>query len=153
MSKLLILCGLLSLELFSSPQIDYPEVLKLQKFYAHLPKKVLEDIKNILYSFDQYKKLPSKYITKEKACDLNWLSRFCKKAKERCNLSKVAPNKSIGGNAFRNTYGFPPALYYAADLGGLNKNKCRNMYRLIYSKDFLHIYFSADHYASFVTLR
>lgn len=151
--KVLTIIGFLSLPLVAEPHVDYPELRKLKATYSKLPADVQRDIKKILFSFDQAKKLPDKYISKYEACRLKWKSKFCRSKKERCNLRQIAHRKSIGGDKFVNTANLPGGPYFVADLGNLKPNDCRGPFRLIYRADFNRIYFSPDHYATLFPMR
>lgn len=132
---------------------EYPEIARLKQKHPNLSRAAIKDIKNILFSFKNYKKLPKYYLSKKEACLRKWQSRFCRSEKQSCNLDQVAPGKSIGGNKFWNNVGLPPGDYRVADVGNFKRNKCRGSNRLIYSVDFQHIFFSPNHYKSFTTLR
>lgn len=93
-----------------------------------------------------YGRLPHNYITKSEAEKLGWDA-------SRGNLWQVAPGKSIGGSRFGNYEGLLPEkngrTYYECDIdygGG-----ARNAKRIVYSNDGL-IYYTQDHYESFVPL-
>lgn len=103
----------------------------------------MQDVADYLH---EYGKLPSNFITKNKAKDLGWDS-------EKGNLGKVAPGKSIGGDTFGNREGLLPKKdgrkYYECDInydGGY-----RGAERIIYSNDGL-IYYTNDHYKTFTQL-
>lgn len=90
--------------------------------------------------------LPDNYITKKEAQKLGWDS-------STGNLWDVAPGKSIGGDYFGNYEGRLPEAdgrdYYECDIdytGGSRGGK-----RIVYSNDGL-IYYTEDHYQSFVRL-
>lgn len=94
-----------------------------------------------------YGELPGNFITKDEAKALGWVS-------SEGNLDKVAPGKSIGGDAFGNYEGLLPKAdgrkYYECDIdyaGGFRGAK-----RIIYSNDGL-IFYTEDHYASFEELK
>ena len=102
-----------------------------------------EDVALYLHT---YGKLPSNFITKNKARDLGWDA-------SKGNLQKVAPGMSIGGDKFGNREGLLPEKngrqYYECDIdydGG-----SRNAKRIVYSDDGL-IFYTDDHYASFEQL-
>ncbi len=91
--------------------------------------------------------LPTDYITKREAKALGWVSW-------QGNLDKVAPDKSIGGEVYRNRNGHLPdklgRIWYEADInynGGF-----RNNHRLIFSNDGL-IFATYDHYMTFVQIQ
>ena len=93
-----------------------------------------------------YGKLPSNYITKNKARDLGWES-------SEGNLWEVAPGMSIGGDRFGNYEGLLP------EANGRKWTECdidfdggfRNGKRIVFSNDGL-IYYTDDHYESFTQL-
>ncbi|MBQ8082168.1 MAG: ribonuclease [Clostridia bacterium] len=93
-----------------------------------------------------YGKLPSNYITKNRAQALGWVA-------SRGNLWQVAPGKSIGGDRFGNYEGNLP------DAQGRRWFECdidfdgtyRNAKRILYSNDGL-IYYTEDHYQTFVDI-
>ena len=93
-----------------------------------------------LYEWEQ---LPPNYITKDEAEDLGWISN-------KGNLWDVAYGKSIGGDRFGNREGLLPE--------GENYRECdidyaggyRDAKRLVYSIDDWDIYYTEDHYESFV---
>ena len=93
-----------------------------------------------------YNHLPSNFITKNEAKDLGWDSSLG-------NLATVAPGKSIGGDKFGNREGLLPKadgrVYYECDID-YKKGK-RNGKRIVFSNDGL-IYYTGDHYESFVLL-
>ncbi|MBL7576185.1 ribonuclease [Peptoniphilus asaccharolyticus DSM 20463] len=94
-----------------------------------------EDVAEYIH---QYGKLPSNYITKREAKDMNW---------------SVKDNQGlvIGGDKFGNREGKLPEVpgrkYYEADLiEGYSQN--RGPVRIIYSDDGF-IYYTKDHYETF----
>ncbi|MBR0104195.1 MAG: ribonuclease [Firmicutes bacterium] len=90
-----------------------------------------------------YHHLPSNYITKDEAEDLGWNS-------SKGNLWDVAEGMSIGGDRFGNyEKQLPKGNYHECDVnyeGGF-----RGSERLIYSDEF-EIYYTQDHYESFIQL-
>lgn len=90
--------------------------------------------------------LPPNFITKREAQAMGWDSRSN-------NVSDVAPGYSIGGDRFGNYEGLLPAKkgrqYYEADCYYTSGK--RNAHRIIYSSDGL-VYYTADHYQTFVRL-
>lgn len=93
-----------------------------------------------------YNKLPSNFITKNKAMNLGWDSG-------KGNLWEVTDNKSIGGDKFGNREGLLPKsdgrVWYECDVnyeGGF-----RGAERVVFSNDGL-IYYTNDHYESFEQL-
>ncbi len=96
-----------------------------------------------IYTFH---KLPSNYITKNKATKLGWVSN-------KGNLWDVTDEMSIGGDKFGNYEGLLPKKngrqWYECDVnyyGGY-----RGSERILYSNDGL-IYYTDDHYESFTQL-
>ena len=91
-----------------------------------------------------YGKLPGNYLTKQEARELGWIS-------SEGNLWEVAPGGSIGGDRFRNYEGQLPKekTYFECDIdyGGGH----RGAKRIVYSDDG-YIYYSEDHYTTFVQL-
>ncbi len=93
-----------------------------------------------------YGHLPENFLTKDEARDLGWDSSLG-------NLDEVAPGMSIGGDRFGNREGLLPTApgrqYYECDIdyeGGFRNGK-----RIVWSNDGL-IYYTEDHYESFVLL-
>ena len=93
-----------------------------------------------------YDKLPSNFLTKNKASDRGWDNRAG-------NLHEVAPGCSIGGDRFGNYEGLLPSKkgrqWYEADCY-YTKGK-RNAHRILYSNDGL-VYYTDDHYESFTQM-
>lgn len=94
----------------------------------------------------RFKKLPSNFITKNKAMDLGWVAA-------KGNLWKVTDKMSIGGDKFGNFEKLLPTQkgrqYYEADIDYKGGN--RGAKRLVYSNDGL-IYYTDDHYNTFEKL-
>ncbi len=93
-----------------------------------------------------FEELPPNFITKSEAAYWGWISA-------EGNLWEVLPGYSIGGDKFGNREGLLPKAkqrqYYECDInysGGY-----RGAERIIYSNDGL-IYYTGDHYKSFVML-
>lgn len=91
-----------------------------------------------------YGKLPGNYLTKQEARELGWKS-------SEGNLWEVAPGRSIGGDRFRNYEGQLPKekTYFECDID--YEGGHRGAKRIVYSDDG-SIYYSEDHYATFVQL-
>ena len=91
-----------------------------------------------------FNELPPNYLTKDEAKALGWVS-------SKGNLWKVAPGCAIGGDRFGNYEGLlPKGNYKECDVdsaGGFRDEK-----RLIYD-DKGHIYYTEDHYASFIPVK
>ena len=89
-----------------------------------------------------YGKLPSNFITKNQAKDLGW---------EGGSLEPYATGKCIGGDYFGNYEGIlPDGNYHECDIDTLGKDS-RGAKRLVFD-DNGNIYYTEDHYASFVKL-
>ena len=92
-----------------------------------------------------YGHLPSNYISKKTARDAGW---------DGGSLERLFPGCSIGGDVFRNREGLlpnaPGRRYYECDVDTLGKAS-RGAKRIVYSNDGL-IYYTDDHYSSFVLL-
>lgn len=101
-----------------------------------------EDIADYLRA---YGRLPDNFITKAEARALGW---------DGGSLEPYAPGKSIGGDRFGNYEGLLPEkagrTYWECDVdtGGASS---RGAKRIVYSNDGL-IYYTEDHYESFVPL-
>ena len=92
-----------------------------------------------------YGHLPNNFITKDEAASLGW---------EGGSVEKYAPGFAIGGDHFGNREGLLPKAdgrwYYECDIDTDGKNS-RGAKRIVYSNDGL-IYYTEDHYESFVLL-
>ncbi len=89
-----------------------------------------------------YGHLPANFITKNEARALGW---------EGGGLEAFAPGKCIGGDYFGNYEGLlPDGNYHECDIDTLG-SRSRGAKRLIYD-DTGHIYYTEDHYGSFVQL-
>ena len=92
-----------------------------------------------------YGHLPTHFITKDEAASLGW---------EGGSVEKYAPGLAIGGDHFGNREGLLPKAdgrwYYECDIDTDGKNS-RGAKRIVYSNDGL-IYYTEDHYESFVLL-
>ncbi len=93
-----------------------------------------------------YGSLPDYYITKEKAETFGWKSW-------KGNLDKVAPNKMIGGNIFKNKENKLPSadgrIWFECDVD--YKGGYRNNSRIVYSDDGL-IFLTDSHYTRFIEI-
>ena len=99
---------------------------------------------DVAYYLHVFGHLPDNYITKAEAEDAGWVST-------EGNLWDVAYGMSIGGDRFGNREGLLPAgeTYYECDVnyaGGY-----RGEERIIYTDDG-DVYYTADHYESFIKL-
>lgn len=101
-----------------------------------------EDVALYLY---QYGKLPSNFMTKNKARKKGWSSG---------PLHLKVKGKCIGGDKYSNFEGLLPEkdgrVYYECDINTLH-SKSRGPERIVYSNDGL-IYYTPDHYESFELL-
>ncbi len=98
-----------------------------------------DDVALYLYT---YGTLPSNFMTKKEARALGW---------EGGSLEPFAPGMCIGGDYFGNyEERLPEGNYHECDIDTLGK-KSRGAKRLIYSDDG-RIYYTEDHYESFVLL-
>lgn len=90
-----------------------------------------------------YGKLPSNYITKKQAQKLGWSGG---------SLEDYAEGKCIGGSYFGNNEGILPEddEYHECDIDTLGKSK-RGAKRIVFSDDG-DIYYTEDHYESFILL-
>lgn len=92
----------------------------------------------------EYHKLPSNYITKNDAKALGWNGG---------PLKKYAPGKSIGGDTFTNRQGILPKSsdkYIECDINANGTN--RGAERIVYNTGNFKVYYTSDHYNSFVEL-
>lgn len=98
------------------------------------------------YWLKKYNILPDKYIGKQEAKDLGWVSVLG-------NLNEVAPGKMIGGDIYRNRNGHLPQadgrIWYEADIN--YTDSYRNRHRILYSNDGL-IFVTYDHYETFIEI-
>ena len=89
--------------------------------------------------------LPENFMTKSEARELGW---------EGGGLEEYAPGMCIGGDRFGNYEGLLPESdgrsYYECDIGTLGEDS-RGAKRIVFSNDGL-IYYTEDHYESFVLL-
>lgn len=99
-----------------------------------------EDVALYLHT---YGKLPGNFITKKEASELGWRAG---------SLEPYAPGKCIGGDRFGNYEGHLPEedKYHECDIDTLGKNN-RGSKRIVYSDDG-DIYYTEDHYRSFICL-
>lgn len=106
---------------------------------------IYDDKDNVALYLYQYGHLPQNYITKKEAQELGWSGG---------SLQPYAPGKCIGGSRFGNYEGLlpeaPDRYYTECDIGTLNAES-RGARRIVFSNDGL-IYYTDDHYASFVLL-
>lgn len=101
-----------------------------------------EEVSLYLYTYGE---LPDNYITKDEAEDLGWTGG---------SVEQYAPGYAIGGDYFGNYEGLLPKekgrTYYECDID-TDGYHSRGSRRIVYSNDGL-IYYSDDHYESFVLL-
>lgn len=92
-----------------------------------------------------YGHLPENFITKSEAASLGW---------EGGSVEPYAPDHVIGGDKFGNREGLLPdakgRYYYECDIDTLGEDS-RGAKRIVFSNDGL-IYYTEDHYESFVLL-
>ncbi len=92
-----------------------------------------------------YGHLPDNYMTKSEARELGWSSGA---------LDVVVPGYAIGGDTFGNYEGNLPAedgvTYIECDIDTIGQSS-RGAKRIVYSSDG-HIYYTEDHYETFVEL-
>lgn len=98
-----------------------------------------EDVTEYLVTYGE---LPENFITKNEARDLGW---------EGGSVEVYAPGYAIGGDRFGNREGLLPddETYYECDID-TNGTDSRGAKRLVFSDDL--IYYTEDHYESFVLL-
>ena len=92
----------------------------------------------------EYHKLPSNYITKSEAQSLGWHGG---------PLKKYAPGKSIGGDTFTNRQEILPksnSKYIECDINA--NGTSRGAERIVYNTGTFQVYYTSDHYNSFVEL-
>ncbi|MBQ9025055.1 MAG: ribonuclease [Methanobrevibacter sp.] len=92
----------------------------------------------------EYHKLPSNYITKNDAKALGWSGG---------PLKKYAPGKSIGGDTFTNRQGILPTSsdkYIECDINA--NGTSRGAERIVFNTGDYRVYYTNDHYSSFVEL-
>lgn len=103
------------------------------------------DKEHVAAYINQFKKLPHNYITKGEAKKLGWQTKG--------TLDKVAPGKSIGGDRYGNYEGLLPKkekrIWKECDIDYVRGK--RNAKRIVFSNDGL-IYYTGDHYKSFIRL-
>lgn len=101
-----------------------------------------EDVSLYLHTYD---KLSGNFLTKKEARALGWTGG---------GLDDYAEGKCIGGDTFGNYEGLLPEkrgrTYTECDIDTLHKQS-RGAKRIVYSNDGL-IYYTGDHYESFVLL-
>lgn len=102
-----------------------------------------EQVAGYLHLFQE---LPPNYLSKQEAIALGWDAA-------QGNLWEVTDKMSIGGDKFGNREGLlpkaPDRQYYECDVN--YEGGHRGAERIVYSNDGL-IYYTDDHYASFVLL-
>lgn len=133
-------CGVVPLEdpgHVPEVQQSQPELLDEEGWYYSA-----EDVSLYLCT---YGCLPENFITKNEARDLGW---------EGGSVEEYAPGCAIGGDKFANREGLLPKAdgrqYYECDID-TNGKTSRGAKRIVYSNDGL-IYYTEDHYESFVLL-
>ncbi|WP_300382473.1 ribonuclease domain-containing protein [Clostridium sp.] len=106
-------------------------------------KAIINDFQGVANYIHTYNKLPDNFITKQEAKNLGWSPGK--------DLWNYAPNKSIGGDTFRNAEKKLP------EKSGRSWRECdinynggsRGADRIVYSNDGL-IYGTTDHYQTFI---
>ena len=112
--------------------------------------KVVEDgeyctVDEVAAYIKEFHKLPSNYITKSQARDLGW---------QGGPLKKYAPGKSIGGDTFTNRQGVLPKSsdkYIECDINANGTN--RGAERIVFNTGDFRVYYTGDHYNTFVELK
>lgn len=92
----------------------------------------------------EYHKLPSNYITKSEAQALGWHGG---------PLKEYAPGKSIGGDKFTNRQGVLPKnpnKYVECDINA--NGTSRGAERIVYNTANFRVFYTNDHYNTFVEL-
>ena len=90
----------------------------------------------------EFHKLPDNYITKKEAQSLGWHGG---------PLKEYAPGKSIGGDVFTNRQHVLPVTdskYIECDINA--NGTSRGPERIVYNEDTFKVYYTPDHYESFV---
>lgn len=91
-----------------------------------------------------YHHLPSNFIKKSEAKALGWSGG---------PLKKYAPGKSIGGDVFTNRQGILPSSSFDYIECDINANgTSRGAERIVYNTGDFRVYYTSDHYSSFVEL-
>ena len=99
-----------------------------------------EDVGLYLYIYGE---LPPNFMTKKEARALGWTGG---------SLEDYAPGYCIGGDYFGNNEGIlPEGSYHECDIDTLYSRKGRGAKRIVYSDDG-RIYYTEDHYETFVLL-
>mgnify|MGYP002626138904 CR=1 FL=1 len=122
---------------------DIPEELQIEELPTVTEDGSYTSPAEVATYLHEFGHLPGNYITKAQAKALGWES-------SKGNLWDVAPGKSIGGDRFGNYEGLlPEGSYQECDVnyaGGF-----RGAERLIFGTDG-SVYYTSDHYASFIRL-
>ena len=125
--------------------IEEEEVSSGEEAYEISEDGVYDSAEDVALYIHLYGHLPSNYMTKQEAEELGW---------EGGSLEKYAPGMCIGGNRFGNYEGLLPdkdgRTYTECDIDTLGAEK-RGAKRIVFSNDGL-IYYTGDHYESFVLL-
>ena len=116
---------------------DLNDVSENQEYTKHL------DVIAYIYKFH---KLPSNYLTKSQAKSLGW------RGSGNVWANDSLYGKCIGGDTFNNREGVLPSTasntYIEVDVNCTNGN--RGAYRIVYNRFTFDIYYTDDHYESFV---
>ena len=135
------------LELFDETEISYEAVGTLESLDE---ESITEDGRythcdDVAYYIHIYGHLPDNFITKEEARELGW---------EDGGLDDYMYGGCIGGNRFGNYEGLlnesEGREFWECDIDTMHQDE-RGAKRIVYSNDGL-IYYTEDHYASFVLL-
>lgn len=118
-------------------EIDDSEVIYYDTEYTDP-----ESVATYLYEWEE---LPPNFITKDEAQDLGWQSN-------KGNLWDVADGMSIGGDYFGNREGILPEGEEYRECDVNYEGGYRGSERLVYSIDDYDIYYTSDHYESFIQL-
>ncbi len=146
--SLLILLGALFTGGFDTLAPEAPETVTDPTTLAAV--SIAEDgwyysAEDVALYLDTYGHLPENFITKSEARKLGW---------EGGSVEEYAPGYAIGGDIFGNREGLlpeaPDRVYYECDIDTLGADS-RGAMRIVFSNDGL-IYFTQDHYESFVLL-
>ncbi len=120
-------------------EIDSQEQLSISEDGQYDSK---DEVGLYLYTYGH---LPGNYMTKSEARELGWSSGA---------LDAVVPGYAIGGDTFGNYEGALPVsdgiTYIECDIDTIGQSE-RGAKRIVYSSDG-HIYYTEDHYESFVEL-
>ncbi len=120
----------------------YEEETEEDLIYYDSEYTLPEDVAAYLY---EWQELPPNFITKKEAEKLGWQSN-------KGNLWDVAYGMSIGGDYFGNREGILPEGEDYRECDVNYEGGYRDAERLVYSIDDYDIYYTSDHYESFLQL-